>query len=566
MRPAILSICLLILMLFSIPGSGQTVIQSQLPAGAAPYTVTIYDTSYNDGYYFTGAYKLSSAANYPSALMVMDAKGYPVFYRALAINAGTWADLRVYPNGLMSYFHYNENTEIGKYFIMDSTFTVIDSVECDNGYKTDGHEMLMMDNGNYYIICLEQRITNLSPMLTNDGFIGDPTGLAIAAVIQELDTNKNAIFQWHALDHYSITDMDRYFFLDPQFMDFGHPNSIAIDTNGDILLSNRFFNEITKISRADSSIIWRLGGKQNQFTFINDTLSFSAQHNIEILPNGNITLFDNGERTTPPWARGVEYELDEVNLRATRVWAFRNEPGIMSYALGSMQRLDSGNSLISWGAGENPGFDNDFMELTNDLDTVFTFDYPQDYFIYRTYKQNPSWDMEALRPEIACDTTQEGMHVIVADTSISNVYWSNGDTGPQISIDTTGVFFYYTPTDKGFFFSKTLEIEDLSNPCKFVFDTIIDTIIDTTSIFTPVKEASIHVYPNPANDHLVIATEGSLKGSQLSIQNMLGQVVIDQEIVDDQQLINTNELTEGLYIGTIITGNSNLQFKFMVRH
>lgn len=564
MRAAIHTFSIWLLMTIPLLSFSQSVVSPLLPQGAAPYTAVVYDTSYTDGYYLMGAYRLTSAVSFPSALMVVDTKGYPVFYRSLTSGTGTWADLRVYPNGLMSFFHYNESSHTGQYFIMDSTFTIIDSVVCDNGLITDGHEMLMMEDGHYYIICLEQQITNLSPMLTNDGFIGDPTGIALAAVIQELDSNKNAIFQWHALDHYAITDMDRYFFLDPQFMDFGHPNSIAIDDNGDILLSNRFFNEITKISRSDSSIIWRLGGKRNQFSFIDDTLSFSAQHNIEILPNGNITLFDNGERSTPPIARGIEYELDEVNMTAKRIWSFRNEPGIVSYALGSMQRLASGNSLISWGAGDVPGFANDFMEVTDDLDTIFTLDLPQDYFIYRTYKQMPDWNMEALRPSINCDTTIDGTAVLLADNSLDNIEWNNGDAIPIIEIDSIGTYYYFTETPNGYFYSNTFSVEDLSNPCKFDLDTITDSIFDTNIGSKPTNK--ILVYPNPANDQLFIRSEGSIIGSQLSVQNMMGQVVWSKSADDELLTIDIKDLSEGLYVGTIVSGKNTQQFRFMVQH
>ena len=38
-----------------------------------------------------------------------------------------------------------------------------------------------------------------------------------------------------------------------------------------LMISSRHLNEITKISRTTGDIIWRFGGKNNQFTFVNDT-------------------------------------------------------------------------------------------------------------------------------------------------------------------------------------------------------------------------------------------------------------------------------------------------------
>ena len=73
-------------------------------------------------------------------------------------------------------------------------------------------------------------------------------------------------------------------------------------------------------NRNTGAIIWRLGGKNNQFSFINDTIGFSHQHAIRRLENGNISLFDNGNYHSPPFSRAIEYSLNENNKTATLVW------------------------------------------------------------------------------------------------------------------------------------------------------------------------------------------------------------------------------------------------------
>jgi len=69
---------------------------------------------------------------------------------------------------------------------------------------------------------------------------------------------------------------------------------ISYDNDGNLLISSRHLDEITKINRTTGSIIWRLGGKNNQFAFPNDSLGFSHQHAIRRIGNENILLFDNG--------------------------------------------------------------------------------------------------------------------------------------------------------------------------------------------------------------------------------------------------------------------------------
>lgn len=566
MRTLSLYLALCICILSSILSKAQTTVTPLLPPGAAQYTATIYDTTLSGGYYFIGAYKFSSAVSNPATLMVMDTKGYPVFYKDLPTNRGTWADLRVYPNGYMSYFHYTNINNKGRYMIMDSTFTIIDSVECVNDKITDGHELLMLENGHYYIICNQNRQVNLSSQITDDGFIGDPNGVARGPVIQELDEDKNLIFEWNGFDHYSLSDIDNYFFLDPLFLDFGHPNAIAIDDNGDILFSLRFFNEITKISRADSSIIWRMGGKQNQFTFIDDSLSFSAQHNIEILDNGNITLYDNGERTSPPIARGIEFELDEVNMTATKVWEHKGNSNTISYALGSMQRTDENSSVVSWGAGYTPGFENDFIEVNMNGDTLFTFDYPQDYFIYRTYKDQPSWDMEAVRPPIYCDTSA-GQILLYTDTSLTNIFWNTTDIQTEITVDTTGVYYFFIEKPNGYFYSKPWIITDLANPCNLIPEPIdTDTIVDTVIYISPLDENSISIYPNPTNNIITVELEQIYTNTSITINNALGQTVVEEPLTSKLQQIDVSELAEGLYFVNISSGIHRKQLKLIVQH
>jgi len=87
--------------------------------------------------------------------------------------------------------------------------------------------------------------------------------------------------------------------------------------------------------------------KSNQFTFLNDTLGFKFQHYASRLPNGNITLFDNGAYG---FSRAVEYEIDEYSKTAKLVFQYRNTPDIYSSAMGSVIRLTNGNTFIGWGS------------------------------------------------------------------------------------------------------------------------------------------------------------------------------------------------------------------------
>jgi hypothetical protein len=181
---------------------------------------------------------------------------------------------------------------------------------------------------------------------------GYETATVIGLVIQELDVARDAVFTWKSWDHFLITDT--YASLTSPGVDYVHANAIEEDDDGNLLISSRHMSEITKIDRSNGDIIWRLGGKNNQFDFIDDLDGpFSYQHDIRRQPNGNITLFDNHNLGPGSFSRAVEYELDEVAITktATLVWQYRNTPDDFANAMGSVQRLPDGHTFIGWGAG-----------------------------------------------------------------------------------------------------------------------------------------------------------------------------------------------------------------------
>ena len=147
-------------------------------------------------------------------------------------------------------------------------------------------------------------------------------------------------------------------------------------------------DEITKIDRTTGNTIWRMGGKNNQFTFVNDSIGYSHQHAIRRLANGNFTLFDNGNFHTPAFSRALEYQVDEVNKTATLVWQYRNNPDYVSAAMGYVQRLSNGNTLIGWGDCSTT-----VTEVTSGGKKVYEMSLPNEVVSYRAYRYQ--WNVGA---------------------------------------------------------------------------------------------------------------------------------------------------------------------------
>lgn len=303
------------------------------------------------------------------ALLILRNDGSQVFARDLTSNG---YDFKPQPNGMLTY--YDDGPQ--QFYEMDQTCTVIDSFQAGNGYGTDPHELRMLPNGHVLLFALDNEIIDMSKVVPGGYTNAEVVGYAI----QELDEKKNVVFQWRTFDHFNIADAQNVD-LTSTWIDYAHCNAIDVDADGNLLLSTRHFDEITKINRETGDIIWRLGGANNQFRFVNDPVRFNYQHAVRRIENGDITLFDNGDFHVPPYSRAVEYAIDTAQMTATLVWQYRNTPDVLGYAMGYVQRLPNGNTLIGWGAG-NPTV----TEVSPFGDKVFEMTFDEGVYSYRAFR------------------------------------------------------------------------------------------------------------------------------------------------------------------------------------
>jgi hypothetical protein len=315
------------------------------------------------GFLFTAPY--AGGGN----LIIHDRMGDPYWYY---YQHGSIGDFKKQPNGNLTYYDVNKF----KHYEMNTNYDIIDSFYCGNGYQTDIHELQVLNNDHALLMAYDTQTVDMSQIISG----GNPHARVVGLIIQEIDENKNVIFQWRSWDHFQITDALHENLLDSA-IDAVHGNSIDIDNDGNLIISSRHLDEITKINRTSGVIIWRFGGLNNQFTFINDTLGFNYQHAARRISNGHITIFDNGNFHTPPFSRAVEYSLDEQNMTATLVWQYRHNPDVFGSWGGYVQRLDDGNTLICWG-GTRPTL----TEVEPDGTISFEASYSVHIFTYRAYK------------------------------------------------------------------------------------------------------------------------------------------------------------------------------------
>ncbi len=373
---------------------------------------------------------ISQTPSVSQYLMMLNNDGSILKYKKA--NDLFWVGFEVQPNGELSYGDITLANDgwlfAGRYIVMDTSLTPVDTFQTGNGYAyTVPAALLLLPNGHALMYAIDPEPVDMSP------YGGNPNATVAGEVIQELDASKNVVFQWRSWDYLPLSSS--YIDLTTSVVDPIHANALAVDANGNILFSMRHFASIIKIDRQTGNLNWILGGKQNQFTFVNEHASnapnyFSFQHDVRVLPNGDITLFDNGFQHSPQYSRGVEYALDEQNKTATLVWEYRHSPDFFSPANGSVQRLANGNTLIGWGQAS---LASRVMctEVHPDNSIALELSFPSGQYSFRALKF--PWASGTA----AANVTQEVLQ--------SNTYTFNS------SADTTGIKIKFDSLSTGFY-------------------------------------------------------------------------------------------------------------------
>jgi hypothetical protein len=232
--------------------------------------------------------------------------------------------------------------------ILDNDFSEVDRVTTIGLNHTDVHDFLILPNSELLFLSYHGSLRDLTSYgLSAQELIED-------SVIQIVDRNAGTVlFEWNSWDQIPYDDQtwptDRG--------EYVHVNSAFLDADDNIILSLRGTSQVVKLSRPGGQVLWKLGGKSNQFSFINDPFSqLCGQHTASRLENGNLLIFDNGQNCWPiepsrgDLTRVAEYRLDEQALQAELVWSY-SQAGAYTTSQGSAQRLPNGNTLIGWGRG-----------------------------------------------------------------------------------------------------------------------------------------------------------------------------------------------------------------------
>ena len=282
--------------------------------------------------------------------VIFDDSGEVVWFRPL--QKGTYGrahDLKVQSYRGKSVLTWMDGAK--EYVIFDHSYREIARLSAGNGRNGDHHEFLISPQDTALI-------TIYSPVPRDLSSIGGLENDRVwQGIVQELDIESGKVlFEWHSLDHVSLDETYATVSQDGgPGLDYFHLNSIEVDHDSNLLVSARATFAVYKIDRNTGEVLWRLGGKRSDFEMGPGT-RFAFQHDARRLPDGTISIFDNGNTVfhdkvpeAVEVARGIVLELDERKMSASLVREYTHPDKQYAHAGGNMQLLPNGNVFIGWG-------------------------------------------------------------------------------------------------------------------------------------------------------------------------------------------------------------------------
>ena len=309
-------------------------------------------------------------------LVIVDTNGVPRFLRASP--AATY--FRFQQVGAAGEYRYSWSSNSAQ-VILDEDLNFLRSVMTQPPLTVTGyHDQRLLENGDSLLMAWEPATRDLSNLAFPDPD-GQPYGTSEQmrdSAVQIVTPAGQALFTWNSWGNMLIEDCKTHRFPD----DYAHVNGLQM-VDGIIVASMRGCGKVLAIDpnlNTSDKVVWRVGQSNLSaeewavrdigpapLQIIGDPEGeFCGQHGAQVLPNGNLLLYDNGEPCViNPWtnesvgresgvfSRAVEYAMDLTNGEVVfqRDHSLHGARNLIGPANGHVVVLDNGDWLISWGRG-----------------------------------------------------------------------------------------------------------------------------------------------------------------------------------------------------------------------
>ncbi len=361
--------------------------------GTSSYTVNLMPSTFGD---FTtegesateGDYYLSTYDEDVNYIFKLDGSGNLIFYKKTGENA---LDFRKQYNSdgevRYTYLLYLENSfcgisgiNPGCVVVMDESYAVIDEIyyQTSDGEDRmiDPHGFIYIDDGHYILTSYVDEVVETVP----DDLDAVNVSAYLAVLYVEEVQDGEILWEFCSRDYsefLSATTVVDWSDSVSECYDYMHFNSMYIDQDENLLVSCRNCNSILKLSREDGSLIWILGGTEDEFGLTEDQL-FSKQHSIIVTDDGSYMFFNNANDEVASGAAEVSSVIRlRVDEETMVVSVFvETDTAVYSNYMGSIRELDSENGIYLYAVGGNwtgtiPEWS--MIEYSDEGEQLFTF-------------------------------------------------------------------------------------------------------------------------------------------------------------------------------------------------
>ncbi|HLW94181.1 MAG TPA: arylsulfotransferase family protein [Solirubrobacteraceae bacterium] len=298
----------------------------------------------------------------------------------------------------------------GEDLVLDSSYRTVATVRAGNGLQADLHEFQIEPHDIAYVTAFNPISCNLSPAG------GTAKGVILDTAIEAIDMRTGLVrWEWHGLDHVPASQSQIGAPNNQKPWDWFHINSIDLEADGNVLISARNTWAAYQIQAGTGRILWRLGGLNSSFKMGHGTPT-AWQHDARMLPDGNITIFDDGSNPpVEPQSRAITVSLDLARHTATLVSSITHPTPLLTASQGNVQTLPNGNLLVDYGGVP------EISEYSKSGSLLFDAHLPYDMASYRGYRY--PWSARPYYPPaVAASLNNTGEETIV------HASW-NGATG-----------------------------------------------------------------------------------------------------------------------------------------
>ena len=317
---------------------------------------------------------------------VLDNNGVPRFHRRLGhevwayfrVERGPGANLAEGEDREYRYSYFREIDDTADFVVLDQYLQPIDTARTGAPLETmDPHDFRVLENGNYLLMAYEPAERDFGGVsFEHAGLEAVQPQATRDSAVQIVTPGGEAVFTWDSWAKMPLEDCAQHRFPD----DYAHLNSLQM-ADGLIIGSFRGCSRVLAIDPehpADHKVAWRVGrtnltaeqwaardvGPAPMAVVGDPAGEFCGQHAVQVLPNGNLLMFDNGVaclinpytgeqegRTGGVYSRAVEYALDPASGEAVfvRDHSLHDARSYLGAVHGQVEPLANGDWLISWG-------------------------------------------------------------------------------------------------------------------------------------------------------------------------------------------------------------------------